>query len=159
MKRLLLVALLGCLCLSGCSNEGNVIESTDSIKATDYKLSDSENHNDYIILSANGFEIKDIDYSQSVKTYVADVNASRYMNSAGFWDWSYTLTLKGVEGDLGFVIDNEELYWLYVGKAVDPFDTLKVDVYYNNEGVKCIIVEDEYLFYSNFEVYAYPEEV
>lgn len=157
MKRLLLVALLGCLCLSGCSDNTKV-ESTDFIMATDYKLSDSEDADTHIALYANEFKIEGIEYTQSVKTYVADVNASRYMNDVERWDWSYTLTLKDIEGNLGFVIDNEELYWLYVGRAVDPFDTLKVDVYYNNEGVKCIIVDDEYLFYSNFEVYMYPEE-
>lgn len=159
MRKVLLIGLLSCLCLSGC-NRGvtSKVESIEPILATNYILSDSENPNDYIILSAKDFKIDGIEYNQSVKTYITDVSSSRYMDSAGRWDWSYTVSLKDVDGSFGFVVDSEDLYWLYVGRAVDPFDTIKVDVYYSNVGVECIILDDEYLFYSNFQIYAYPEE-
>lgn len=104
MKRLLLVALLGCtMLMSGCGNSemiGTPVDSNEvalELQQSDYIVADLEE--DYFDVFGNEQEkvLPTVTEKYSVEVYIADYSASMYRTHSGFNKYTYTVTLKDID--------------------------------------------------------------
>lgn len=160
MKRLLLVTLLSSMLLmSGCGNLEMVSTPVDSnevaieIQQSDYIVSDLEE--DTFDFMGVEFEniLPTVTEKYSVEVYIADYSASMYRTQNGFNRYIYTVTLKDIDGNIGFVVTSSDLYWKYLGQV--DIDIVTVDLYTSSDGAEFIVVDGKYLFESCFDMYLY----